>query len=150
MRFPIFFRNLAIAALAICLVAKTAHAQSFSVIYTFTNSPGAGNQNSSLILESNTLYGTTYYGGSSSNGTVFKVNTDGSGYTVLKDFSTLSDSYPYTNNDGAWPSARLVLYGNTLYGTTQDGGSLGGGTVFRVNTDGNGYTNLKNFLLMVL
>lgn len=133
------------AALAISLLAKATHAQTFSVIYSFTNSPKAGDATSSLILDNDTLYGTTYNGGTSSNGTVFKVNTDGSGYTVLKNFSALSSSYPYTNSDGAWPSASLVLSGNTLYGTTQNGGSLGSGTVFKVNTDGNSYTNLKNF-----
>ncbi|MEI8292149.1 MAG: choice-of-anchor tandem repeat GloVer-containing protein [Verrucomicrobiota bacterium] len=134
------------AALAMCLLAEAAHAQSFSVIYTFTNSPGAGNQNSSLLLESNTLYGTTYYGGSSSNGTVFKVNTDGSGYTILKSFSARSANYPYTNTDGVWPQAGLVLSNSILYGTTMNGGLYGGGTVFKIQTDGSNFVTLKNFL----
>ena len=48
-------------------------------------------------------------------GVVFQVNTDGSGYTVLKNF---------TGSDGIGPVAGLVLAGNTLYGTTPDGGSM--------------------------
>ena len=40
---------------------------------------------------------------------------------------------------------RADLSGSTLYGTTDDGGSSDDGTVFKVNTDGTGYTVLKNF-----
>ena len=76
-------------------------------------------------------------GGSSDAGTVFKVNTDGTGYTVLKNF---------TGSDGADPSCGPdVLSGSTLYGTTHYGGSSDDGTVFKLNTDGTGYTVLKNF-----
>ncbi len=146
MRFTTFFLKPIIAALAFTILAGVTHAQSFSLIYTFTNSPGPGNQNSSLILDSNTLYGTTYYGGSSSNGTVFKVNTDGSGYTILKSFSARSANYPYTNNDGAWPQGGLVLSNNILYGTTTSSGRYGGGTVFKMHVSGSGFAVLKNFL----
>ena len=50
-----------------------------------------------------------------------------------------------TNSDGANPYAGLILSGNTLYGTASDGGSSGNGTVFAVNTDGTGFTNLHSF-----
>src|SRR6266498_3470044 len=46
--------------------------------------------------------------------TVFKVNTDGTGYAVLKSF---------TRSDVAAPFAGLVLSDGTLYGTTYFGGS---------------------------
>src|SRR6266478_1140762 len=64
----------------------------------------------------NTLYGTAAYGGSSGNGTVFAVNADGTGFTNLHSFTGYSD--------GANPFAGLILSGNTLYGTTFQGGSL--------------------------
>jgi len=32
------------------------------------------------------LYGTTYYGGSHSVGALYKLNTDGSGFSVLRNF----------------------------------------------------------------
>jgi uncharacterized repeat protein (TIGR03803 family) len=67
---------------------------------------------------------------------VYKLNTDGTGFTVLKDF---------TGPDGANPFARLALSGDTLYGTTTAGGTSNLGTVFRVNTDGTGFGVLKNF-----
>src|SRR5207244_2581884 len=45
----------------------------------------------------------------------------------------------------ATPEAGLILSGNSLYGTTAYGGSLGYGTVFAVNTDGTDFTNLHSF-----
>src|SRR3989442_1026087 len=46
-----------------------------------------------------------------------------------------------TNSDGAGPNG-LILSGDTLYGTTSFGGTSGVGTVFKVNTDGTGFTTL--------
>ena len=90
------------------------------------------------MLSDTRLYGTTYYGGNNNGyGTVFAVNTDGSGFTVLKAFTG--------GNDGANPEAGMVLSGTTLYGATGQGGSNDFGTVFKVNTDGTGFTVLKNF-----
>ena len=37
-----------------------------------------------LVLVSNTLYGTTASGGTNGNGTIFKINTDGTGYGILR------------------------------------------------------------------
>jgi uncharacterized repeat protein (TIGR03803 family) len=104
------------------LYSFTAGSGSFSSI---TNSDGAYPE-AGLILSGNTLYGTAYFGGSSGVGTVFKVNTDGTGFTNLHSFTAGSGSYPiYTNNDGALPRAELFLSGNTLYGTTTTGSSSG-------------------------
>jgi uncharacterized repeat protein (TIGR03803 family) len=102
----------------------------------FTNSDG-GNPFGGLILSGNTLYGTAAYAGSLAYGTVFKVNTDGTGFTNLYSFTG--------GNDGATPEAGLILSGNTLYGTARLGGSYNGGTVFAINTDGTGFTNLYSF-----
>ena len=60
---------------------------------------------------------------------------DGLAYTVLRHFSltTNSPSGYFTNPDGAEPFPSLVLSGGTLYGTTQEGGLTGGGTLFSLN-----------------
>jgi len=109
----------------------------FATLHNFINTPDGTGPQAGLVLNGNTLYGTTYNGGSSSNGVVFKINTDGTGYAVL---------YNFTNNpDGANPQGDLVLSAGTLYGTTENGGSSGYGTVFKINTDGTGYAVLKNF-----
>jgi uncharacterized repeat protein (TIGR03803 family) len=126
---------------------------SFSQLYTDsslvnTNSDGI-NPVAGLILSGNTLYGTTQGGGFYGSGTVFAVNTDGTGFTNLYNFSATSphtsSTSISTNSDGADPAGGLVLCGNTLYGTTAAGGANGAGTVFAVDTDGTGFTNLYTF-----
>jgi uncharacterized repeat protein (TIGR03803 family) len=113
--------------------------------YYTTNSDGS-QPSTGLTLSSNTLYGTAFYGGSSGNGTVFAVHTDGIGFTVLHNFAgPLTSGNSVTNSDGAWPDSGLVISGNTLFGTAQTGGTCGNGTLFKVNTDGSGFTNIYNF-----
>ncbi len=109
----------------------------YTVLHSFAGFPSDGAGPAlGLVLSGTTLYGTTYNGGRSDVGTVFKVNTDGSGYAVLMDF---------TEDNGRYPEYGLVLSGTTLYGTTDSGGYHGGGTVFTINTDGSGYTELHSF-----
>jgi uncharacterized repeat protein (TIGR03803 family) len=101
-----------------------------------------------LIISGHTLYGTAEYGGVVGNGAVFAANTDGSGYTNLYSFTAESaDPYKFgnsTNNDGAFPVG-LTLSSNILCGMAGLGGDSGQGTVFAVNTDGLGFTNLYSF-----
>jgi len=113
---------------------------------TGTNSDGATPE-AGLILSGNTLYGTATGGGSGGVGTVFALNTDGTSFTTLYSFTPTSRPgyLDGTNSDGAYPDAGLILSGNTLYGTAPLGGSAGNGTVFAVNTDGTGFTNLHIF-----
>jgi uncharacterized repeat protein (TIGR03803 family) len=120
---------------------------SFSALSNSTNSDGA-RPYAGLILSGNTLYGTAFNGGSSSNGTVFKVNTGGTGFTNMHSFTAIS-GYPGINSDGAYPVAGLILSGDTLYGTAYGGGSSGNGTVFKVNTNGTGFTILQSFSFSV-
>jgi uncharacterized repeat protein (TIGR03803 family) len=114
------------------------------VNYEETNSDGA-NPVYPLLLSGDTLYGTAGSGGIGGDGTVFKVNTNGDGFTVLHTFTALSSAQRGgTNGDGAIPGA-MVLSGDTLYGTTIIGGNSGNGVVFAVNADGTGYTVLHTF-----
>jgi uncharacterized repeat protein (TIGR03803 family) len=101
----------------------------------YTNSEGA-NPVGGLILASNILYGTTFYGGSSGGGIVFKVNTDGTDFRVLHSFG---------GGDGSFLTAGLIQQGDTLYGTASGGGSSGNGTVFAININGTGFTILHSF-----
>jgi uncharacterized repeat protein (TIGR03803 family) len=110
-----------------------------SAQYSGTNSDGAFPR-AGLILSDNTLYGAAQNGGSGGNGTVFAVNIDGSGFTTLHSFTAGSGYYSITNGDGAYPYTRLLLSGNTLYGTAGTGGSAGNGTVFALNTNGAAFT----------
>jgi uncharacterized repeat protein (TIGR03803 family) len=109
----------------------------------YTNSDGADPEGG-LVLSGNTLFGAARYGGSSGAGTVFAINTNGTGFTILHSF-TAGVVYYGTNSDGANPAAGLILSGNTLYGTASAGGNSGHGTLFAIKTDGTGFTNLHSF-----
>ena len=113
---------------------------SFNVAYP----DDGGTPNCGLVLSGNTLYGTAAQGGSNSYGSVFKVNTDGTGFKTLHSFARIPN-HAYTNSDGVFPFGELVLSGDTLYGVCNAGGAYGSGTVFRVNTNGTGFTNLYNY-----
>src|SRR5207248_2317146 len=101
-----------------------------------TNSDGAFPA-AELTLAGNRLIGTTEFGGDSGVGTIFALNTDGTGFTNLHSFAAGSGGYfSYTNSEGAQPLAGLILSGNTLYGTAAYGGSSGNGTVFSISLPG--------------
>ncbi len=111
----------------------------FTVLHNF-NSPVTGaNPQAGLVQGADgALYGTALSGGSSGKGTVFKLNVDGSGFTVLRNFNG--------STTGAYPFGRLVQGADgALYGTTYQGGSSSVGTVFKLNADGSGFTVLHNF-----
>lgn len=113
----------------------------YGVLYHFGSSVGDGLQPLAGVVEGTdgVLYGTASYGGVSNNGTVFKLNKDGSGYTVLHRFGS-------TPSDGAGPWTPLVEGGDgSLYGTTYYGGESGYGMVFRLNKDGSAYSVLYSF-----
>src|ERR1039457_6314450 len=113
-----------------------------------TNSEGA-DPRGGLILSGNTLYGTANAGGSSGVGTVFAINTNGTGFMKLYSFTAKNYNGATggsTNSDGANPYASLILSGKTLYGTASTGGNsdFGSGTVFAIYTNGAGFTNLHS------
>jgi uncharacterized repeat protein (TIGR03803 family) len=114
----------------------------FPPLDDFSDNTNGAYPNYNLVLAGNTLYGTTQAGGTNGNGTIFALNTDGTGLTNLYTFTALNNYF--TNSDGAEPYCGLALSGITLYGTTIKGGTVGCGTVFAINTDGTGFTNLHS------
>ncbi len=110
-----------------------------TILHSFSQSDGA-NPVGGLVLIGSTLYGTTSKGGTSNDGTIFKVNTDGTGFTVLHSFTGGSDSFN--------PVSNLTVVGSTIYGTTVGNSfpNSPNGTVFSINADGTGYTVLHSFL----
>lgn len=84
------------------------------------------------------LFGTTSGGGASDKGTVFKVSMAGV-LTTLVNFPGIPDG-------GEQPEGPLTIGpdGN-LYGTTTQGGTDLGGTLFRVSSEGLHYSDLVNF-----
>jgi len=108
----------------------------FTNLHSLAYTNDGGIPNAGLVLSGNRLYGTAIQGGSFGVGTVFGLNTDGTGFQTLHNFNT---------SDGASPGATLTSSGKTLYGTTAYGGSSGAGTVFKINTDGSGFLTLHHF-----
>ena len=97
----------------------------FTTLHNFTGGSDGAFPEGSLILSGSTLYGTTLSRGVSGYGTVFSLNTDGSGFMTLHAFTG--------GTDGSGPQAKLILSGNTLYGTASRGGLSGNGTVFSIS-----------------
>jgi uncharacterized repeat protein (TIGR03803 family) len=99
--------------------------------------PSTGYEPSAPVVQASdgNLYGTTYRGGPSNSGTVFKLTTAGA-RTVLHEFS---------GADGTNPYAKLLQASDTkLYGTTNSGGTSDSGTAFRVDGAG-AFASLHSF-----
>ena len=113
----------------------------YTNLHTFTGSANDGaTPNGSLTLYGTNLYGMANRGGVSNCGVIFKMNMDGSGFTNLHSF--LGGS-----TDGAYPEGSLILAGTNLYGMANENGTSASaeGTIFKLNVNGSGYTNLHNF-----
>ena len=106
-----------------------------TVLHAFAGKDG-NDPRASLTSLNGTLYGTTYYGGSTETGTVFSITTSGA-EQVLHSFTG--------GTDGALPLASLTAYNNILYGTTSSGGTNNAGTVFAISPGGSNYTVLYSF-----
>jgi len=110
------------------------------VVYNFKINPDANFPYSGLLYYKGLLYGTTVGGGGQSNtGTVFSIDPNSGSEKVLHAFGG--------TNDGISPEAAMISAGNTglFYGTTRQGGTLGGGTIFSFNPASGGETVLYNF-----
>jgi uncharacterized repeat protein (TIGR03803 family) len=149
MRFLKAFPPLGVILLAVSLA--NLRAQDFTTLHVFAGFPAGYRTNwdgadplGSLAFSGSTFYGTASEGGTNGKGTVFSLNSDGGGFTVLHTFT--DTAFPSgANTDGAYPSAGMVLSGNTLYGTASKGGTNGSGTVFSINTNGSNFNVLHTF-----
>ncbi|HEV2423580.1 MAG TPA: choice-of-anchor tandem repeat GloVer-containing protein [Terriglobia bacterium] len=94
-----------------------------SVLYAFLGGTDGANPSSGVARDSSgNLYGTTYSGGASSSGTVFKVS--GTTETVLHSFDS---------SDGANPLCGVLLDSKgDVFGTAEMGGSIGYGVVWKI------------------
>ncbi len=118
----------------------------FTNLHNFTNSSDGWLVSAGLTLSGSTLYGAAFYGGSDGGGALFSVSTNSLGFTNVYDFSRPSSPNPLTNSDGAHPIAAVVVAANTVYGTAQEGGAPGEGTLYAVNADGTNFRLLHTFV----
>jgi uncharacterized repeat protein (TIGR03803 family) len=114
------------------------------VLHSFAGGSDGANPIAGLIMNTQgVLYGTTFYGGAYSGGTIFEVSKAGK-EAVIYSFGQ--------GTDGANPVAALAFGpgGNsTLYGTTSAGGTAAAGTVFELASSKSGWKEsiLYNFQL---
>jgi uncharacterized repeat protein (TIGR03803 family) len=95
------------------------------ILYSFSANGTDGLNPSGAVLQAadGKLYGTTYWGGASGQGTVYSLTTTGASYKIL---------HTFTGTDGAHPPSALVQGSdNFLYGATYAGGGLGDGVFSR-------------------
>ena len=108
-----------------------------TVLRSLSSADGT-NPSSNLFLDGTTLYGAAPNGGSG-YGTVFSIGTGGTAFTVLHSFNSTA---------GANPACRLIKQvgtTTTLLGTTKSGGTNNTGTIFSINENGSGFTQLATF-----
>lgn len=117
------------------VTAGSCSAQTYTILHTFTNRSSGYYPAGPLSLYGDVLFGAAF-GGANDRGLIFKVNANGTEFTVLKEF---------TGDDGTSPYKHLAVSGSKLYGATIGGGNSNIGTVFVMNTDGTGHTVLKHF-----
>jgi len=116
----------------------------YTNLYSFVGPPNDGNSPVAGLVQGRdgNFYGTAAGGAPNANcpngcGTVFRISPGGS-YTNLYSFGG-------TPNDAGFPVAGLVQGSDGyFYGTTEEGGTVNGGAVFRISPGGS-ETNLYSF-----
>ena len=122
-------------------VDKSGIPTSYQVLRQFGANPTGGTKPKGRLIEAadGYLYGTASAGGSSGNGTVFRMLRDGSGYSVLKHFTT-------ETTEGWQPNGRLTEGADgLLYGVVASGGTSNSGGIFRIGKDGGSYALFASF-----
>jgi uncharacterized repeat protein (TIGR03803 family) len=120
-----------------CIFKINASNNAFTKLFDFTGAANGSYPKGNLVLSGNTLYGLTTNGGADDKGSAFSIQTDGTGYTQLLDFSG--------TENGRLPQGSLIISGDTLYGTTVEGGANDMGCLFSININGTGYKDLLDF-----
>jgi uncharacterized repeat protein (TIGR03803 family) len=129
---------LATTLAALAFVTVPAGATSLTTLYTFSGGNQGAYPNGGVIMAAGTLYGTASRGGSFGRGVLFQINADNGTLRVAHHFGS--------GTDGAYPLAALVQGApGTMYGTTEAGGRLGYGTVFKISLPSGHETVLHDF-----
>ena len=124
-----------VGVMLLCLTAAHGLAQPSTILHAFTSSTNGYYPSAGLLVSGGVIFGAAN-GGASDRGFIYRLNTNGTDYTIIKEF---------TGSDGAYPRGGLLQSGSTIYGTTSWGGSSNKGTVFQMNPAGTGHLVLKHF-----
>ncbi len=112
--------------------------QNFVVIHSFDGTDGDDPYAGPILGGGGFLFGTASSGGNDSAGVVYKIDTSGNNFAVIKHLDGA--------NDGGNPYGRLVQGPDTiLYGVARNDGANSFGTVFSIDPGGSTYTVLHTF-----
>lgn len=106
----------------------------FSVIKHLDWQKGGYGRSQLVENKNGYFYGVIIQGGPTGNGIVFSMKPDGSSFTILHAFNR--------DTEGAFPMGKLLegadgnYYGVTSVGGLYSNGAYGGGTIFRISTQG--------------
>ncbi len=118
--------------LAACIVLPTmlpAQSRTYTVLYSFKGTPDGESPTGGIVRDHwGNIFGVTYGGGASFEGTAFELGASGKERAL----------YSFLAGYGAYPDSAIIqdAKGN-LYGTTSDGGAYNQGAVFKVDTKRN-------------
>lgn len=157
-----------------------------TVVHDFKSSEGEGQYQPLVLASDGHVYGVSMFGGPSYAGTVWRIDPDGSHFTVVHAFAysdvayspssplvegsdgnlygatagsethgaiyrmtpagdvTVVHAFAVDGSEGYTPGALLLTADGDLYGTARSGGTLGGGTFYRLKQDGS-FQVLHNF-----
>ncbi len=135
-RFVFLLFSLAIFCAAAVIASP---AQILTTLHSFDRTDGANPFAGLFQASDGNFYGTTYNGGATNEGTVFKITPSG---TLVWVYSFCSQP---NCTDGALPVGGLIQYSDgNLYGTAGYGGANNRGTVFKITPSGT-LTTLYSF-----
>ena len=98
------------------------------ILHSFHGKDGASPGSAIILDAAGNIYGTTVYGGTSNNGTVFALMPQ-----VGKGWYKEKVLWRFNGTDGKYPCAALILdNAGNLYSTTARGGSSDAGVVFEL------------------
>ena len=103
----------------------------YTTVHTMDGSALGG-----LIEAGGKLWGMTRTGGGENSGTIFSIETDGTGFTIIHEFD---------QTNGSTPRGELLHYDNKLWGTTAGGGENGHGVLFNIEMDGTSFNKFHDF-----
>jgi uncharacterized repeat protein (TIGR03803 family) len=119
------------------------------IVYTFGDGLDGSEPLASLIYARDKLYGTTLYGGgngSCDTGSEYDYECNGTVFSLVPSTGLERVVYRFGETpDGANPVTALFARGGVLYGTTQGGGTTGGGTIFSIDMSTRQKTTIYSF-----
>jgi len=141
-----FLSCLALGLVLIVFAPPAAAGPRLTTLYSFCSvsdcADGATPYQGTLVARANTFYDTTSAGGAQGQGTVYSLTRKPAAIafteTVLYSFCSTGGS---ACTDGADPHSGVVIdRDGNIFGTTFSGGAQGGGAVYKLTPNANGYT----------